>query len=310
MNLDRVERDVDHLLADGRDTEALALLGGLSVQWQDAGRVDDGRRVTERALASATLADECSRAQALLVVGELAFRQGDQAAATTATTQAQRFAEHAGDQWVWGRSEINLARIAFRDGDARRVFDHARRVLQRCGDDDRLHASAVHMLGWAEYTNGDTGAAIGHFEDNARRYAAMGDTVSNASELANVADLRLELGELDAAGACLVAALDIPVAVESSYLLPSLIRSAAVLAGVRGDHRAAVLLFAASEALYERTGTVPDPGDDAAVGIESESRAALGTNELDALLHRGRDLDGTELVTVARAIARGDTFDA
>lgn len=290
---------IEEALAQLSPLDALHFVGSLSVYWQESGQVDEGRRITDETIATHRddeVAGSVALARALLVSGELAFRQGDQAAATEATTEAIRLAESAGDTFVAGRAEANLARIAFRDGDAPRIFEHAEAVLARAEaiGSARLKRAAVHMLGWAEYTAGNVEAAIGRFRENADLYRDAGDHVSSAMELANIADLALESGRAEDARSSLAAAFDTPGATDSDYLLPSFIRSAAVYAALRGNRDDAAVLCAGSNALYESAGLTPDPGGDAieAVLAELPVDEVSGPLTADVLVERARRVLG------------------
>ena len=297
-----IEPAVHTLLATGDVAGALDLVGSLSIFWQDVGDVDRGRAITERLLEQVgdTEGSE-ALARAHLVVGELAFRQGDQDAATSYTSKAKDIAEATGSAQVAGRAELNLARIAFRDGDAARIFDHAERVLDSAHDDQRLRSGAIHMLGWAEYTAGHRDAAMARFEENAALRRGFGDRIGEASELANLGDLAIEGADLDRGASYLRSALEIPGVAENRYLGTSLLRSAGVLQILRGDGETGLDLIAASEALYERFGMTPDPGDDVTPGLRARAVDALGprAKEIEA---RGRARTFEEAISMATAV--------
>lgn len=160
------------------------------------------------------------------MLGELAFRQGDQTQAETATTRARDAAATAGDTWLEADAETNLARIAFRDGDADRIRWHATRVEELAGGRLRLRTKAEHMLGWAADTAGGHAGAVAHFEANADLYRELGDTLGEAMEPANLADLAMEVDDDESAAAYLARALGTPGIAEDRYLAPSLVRSA------------------------------------------------------------------------------------
>lgn len=272
---DDIAAAADALLADHRPDEALDLVGALSVFWQDVGRVDEGRRLAASVLERTAAAASRPRARALLALGQLAFRQGDQDVAAEATRVAAQLARLCGDTLIEGRAELNLARVAFRDGAAERIFEHATRVRSLAGDNLRLQTGAIHMLGWAEYTAGDIAAAMTRFDENVRLLRAAGNRLDCASELANLGDLAAEAGDLDAGARYLRDALDVPGVDRSSYLAPSLVRSAAVLAAQRGRPEAALALFAAADRFYEEFGLIADPGDEVSPEVLDAARAAL-----------------------------------
>jgi tetratricopeptide (TPR) repeat protein len=290
---------LDAFVAADDESAALQLAGALRVFWQDSGRVEEGRLLTESLLDGLNEPQPTIElARACLTLGELAFRQGDQATATSATVRARRVGEELEQPGIIGRSELNLARVAFRDGDAPRMRAHAERVRTLAGDDGRLHAGATHMLGWAEYTAGNVEAAIAHFEENAAHYNSIGDRIGEASELANLADLAIESKDLSRGRTYLRRAFDIEGVEESRYLAPSLVRSVGVLAELEGRHEAGLQLIASSEKVYEEFGLIPDPGDDITARARSAAVGALDRH--DDIEARARELTFAEAVTLAR----------
>jgi tetratricopeptide (TPR) repeat protein len=279
------------LLEESDADAALDLVGALSIFWQEVGRVDEGRKITEEVL-DRVRGHPRTRAmgRAYLALGELAFRQGDQPAATAATNTSKAIAAELNDDWVAGRSEMNLARIAFRDGDAPRTLDHAARLLDMAGPNLRLRTGAIHMLGWAEYTAGNVSGAIARFEENARLYREVGNSTGEAGELANLADLAMESAQWDAAAAYLRQAFSVPGALESQYLVPGLIRSAGVLAGLRAEHERALCLISWAEHQYEKYGLIGDPGDTLTPRVRAEAVRVLGEERANDVTARARAL--------------------
>ncbi|MGH2757142.1 MAG: hypothetical protein ACRDI3_05075 [Actinomycetota bacterium] len=298
-NVSDIELAIETLVESSDADSALDLAGALSLFWQDIGRVDDGRRITERLLADL---DDHPRTRALarahLVLGELAFRQGDQVVAAAATTTAGEIAAELKDDWIIGRAELNLARVAFRDGEAPRIFEHAERVLDVAGDNSRLRSGAIHMLAWAEYSAGNLSAAIKRFEENVALYQESGDRIGVASEFGNLGDLAVESGDLDAAASYLGRALAVRGAADNRYLSPSLIRSVGALAVLQGRHDLGLELIAASERLYEEFGLIGDPGDDLTPRAKKTAVEAVGA-EAGAIELRGRERSFEDAVALA-----------
>jgi tetratricopeptide (TPR) repeat protein len=278
---------VESLLAAEEHDAALDLAGSLSSYWQDAGKVDQGRELTADLLARVKPSDALAYGRAQLVLGELAFRQGDQETAADATGAALGVAEVAGDTQLAARAENNLARIAFRDGDAERIHHHAERVLALAGDDPHLRTGGVHMIGWGHYTAGDVAAAVEMFEQNVATHRASGNGFGEAAELGNIADLLAEDGQVDQAADYLRRALAVPGLRGNSYLGPSLVRSAGVIVAQRGAHAAALELIGAADALYDRYGIIADPGEEVPHALMEAMLAAVGQVEADAACARG-----------------------
>jgi tetratricopeptide (TPR) repeat protein len=298
--VDEVPEACRVLLAAGKADQAALLVGSLSSFWQVEGLVDRGRAVTEEMLlAAGDGADEPAWAWAHLVLGELAFRQGDQEAADGATRRARDVAAAVGDTWLEAEAETNLARIAFRDADAERIYRHASRVEELADGRLRLRTKAEHMLGWAAHTAGDHAAAVAHFEANALLYRELGDAIGEAMEFANLADLALEADDDRSATAYLARALATPGIATDRYLAPSLVRSVGVLVARRGDDRTGLELMAGADAMYAAAGLEPDPGDELGALTWTSARERLGEEEAVAAIERGASRPGQESFRLA-----------
>lgn len=291
------------VLLEAKDESIALRLVALSRYAQASGRVDEVRRLVEDVLDRVgQISPSTALASAQLVRGELAFRQGDQAVAREATETALATAQAIGESLVEARAEMNLARIAFRDSDAPRIFDHATRMLALADDDVRTRSGAVHMLGWAEYTAGNLAGAITRFEENVALCRESGNLSGMTAELANLGDLAAEAGDLDRAGAYLRESLALAIETGSRYLLPSLLASAAAIAGLRGDHAATLDLAAAADRQYDAAGLLPDPGDGISDDLRAAATAALGSEQSEKLISRGRQRTLDEAVEFAHAI--------
>ncbi len=115
---------------------------------------------------------------------ELAFRQGDQAAARSWTTQSLEHAQlHPSTVAL---AHTNLARIALRDGDAGAIERHAQAGIEASGEDLYARSRAVHMLAWAAHTAGDLARARALFVDSLELRRRLGDRLGQAVELSNL----------------------------------------------------------------------------------------------------------------------------
>jgi tetratricopeptide (TPR) repeat protein len=303
--IDDIPVVLDAMLARADVAAALDLVGSLGIFWQGVGAVDHGVALTRRVLhaANGPVVASLQMARAQLALGELAFRQGDQETALPSTLASRRVAIELGDQWLIGRCENNLARIAFRDGDAERIFEHARALLAIAGGNERLRSGAVHMLGWAEYTQGNMAAAMRHFEQNVETYRRSGNRIGESSELANLSDLAMEVGELDVAARYLRESFDVPGAADDRYMVASLVRSVATLCGLRGSHAQAVALYAASDAFYAEFGMIPDPGDMLGPRVRKDCEAAMAKS-VQRL--RPRCMTVADAVTACKSVLAGE----
>lgn len=279
---------------------AMRLAASLSAFWQDSGRVEEGRRLTEALLASTPPTPSESIARAIVVASELAFRQGDQAAAAHHARLAITHGRSASDPRAIGLAHLNLARIAFRDGDAAGIEAEARAALAEAPDDIATQRGALHMLAWAAYTAGDRASARRRFQESLELRRTMGDRFGVAVEDANLADLAVEDGDLADAARRLGSALRVAQELGSTYLVLNLIPSISALAARSGDDESCARLVGATDALSQASGLVPDPGDWQS-SIE-EARVRLGA-AFEQQAAAGRGLAGSEAVDLALAVA-------
>lgn len=296
-----LDETVTVLLEAGQPTAALRLVGALSRFCQERGLVDLGRELTERVLrAAGGQGTDRQRAAAWLTAGELAFRQGDQSAASTATESALRAALRANETSLQFRARWNLARIAFRDGDSGEIRRHAQQMLEAAGDDPRRRYGAIHMLAWAEHTAGHVERAVELFEQNVEIAREASHPLGMASELINLGAITIELGELDKAAGYLTRGLELAVELDSGYLLPGALAEVGRLAVLEGHTEPGLRLIAAAEHHYEMAGLAPDPGDDAFVAQRDAAVRSLGADRAEAVLVSGREMPTKHAIALAR----------
>lgn len=265
------------LFIDVGDPEAaLRLVTALRFFWQNKGRVDQGRSLTDLALREAP-SDAVSRAGALLAAGELAFRQGDQDAARRLITESADVARRRGDRRTAGLALVNQARIAFREGNAGEIERYSREALDVAPDDPIVSRGSLHMQAWAAHTFGDLPRAVGLFQESLALRREMGDPLGVAVELGNLGDVALEQGDLDAASDYLDESLRLAREIDSKYMLLAGLLSAVKLAGRRGDLAAAVRLLSGTRAGYRQAGLIPDPSSEGGIDeILTDARITLG----------------------------------
>jgi tetratricopeptide (TPR) repeat protein len=239
---------------------ALRLAGSSAMFWQDAGLVDEGRRLVDLAISAASGEPTPAFGRSLLTASTLAFRQGDQATAETRATHAIQVAGQVGDRSTAAIAHANLARIAFRNGDAREIERHARQALEVAGDDAIGRRGALHMLAWAAHTAGDLPEARRRFESSLDFRRTLGDRLSIAVELSNLGDLSATEEDLPSAAEQLAEALTIGHELGSRYLAVNLLPSFAGLAASIGDDEPGVRLLGAADATARSSGLVADPG--------------------------------------------------
>lgn len=282
---------------------ALRLAGSSSRLWQDAGLVDEGRRVVDLAISAAFAEPTRALGRSLLIASDLAFRQGDQATTETRALEAIQVAGQVGDRSTAAIAHANLARIAFRNGDAPEIERHARQALEVAGDDAMGRRNALHMLAWAAHTAGDLPEARRRFESSLDFRRTLGDRLAIAVELSNLGDLSATEGDLSSAAEQLAEALTIGHELGSRYLAVNLLPSFAGLAASAGDDEAGVRLSGAAENAARSSGLVPDPGGYGA-GAEDSLRVRVEPARFAQLFEEGAELTLDESIELALRIAR------
>ena len=306
---DAIEPAAMHLLRSDA-VAALELVAALSGFWQDAGLVDDGRRIAASVVSSVRArpsADGAAPARsrelvdAELALAELAFRQGDQAAAADNARRAIDGATVLEDGPLASLGWSMLARVAFREEDGEAMEVAGAKALELAGDDDLARRGAMHMLAWAAHTRGDVDEARRRFEASlAYRRERGAGPLSEAVEIANIADLDLDAGKIASAAAALAEVLETARSLDNLYLLVNTLPSAAAVAAAAGEDEIAAALFGSLDGLAASTGLIPDPGGDR-IDVRRAVASRLGAERFEGSAARGRGLDAA--AAFARAIA-------
>ena len=303
-----VEPAIDYFL-DHDEPSALRLVAALSGYWQDAGRVDEGRALTERVLAltmprAARERDIAAEIPwALLAASELAFRQADDEQATRFANQALRAAMLIEDRPGAAMAHVALARVAYRNADAAAIEREGRLALELADGDPRAMPSLLHLLAWPAYFRADLDTAERRFEESLAYRREHGLRFSAAMEITNLGELAAERGDLSRAASLLIEALSTSHEVGSIFMLVNLVASIGVLALRSTENEDAARLFGASEALGKIAGIVPDASR-AVAEAGAEARVRLGAGRYSTLATNGGALSADAAVNLALRVAR------
>jgi len=141
----------------------LRLGAALGDYFVHVGRVNDGRRWLDEALAKGT-DDPRLRSWALREVGGLAWRQGDYASARAQDQEALDIASAIGDPHLQAAALHSLAFVELSAGDVASALDHGHKALDltRAHGDVRTLGFAELALGWASYAQDDPAAGDEH----------------------------------------------------------------------------------------------------------------------------------------------------
>lgn len=191
------------------DTLGLRLTGALRSFWIMRGHLREGRRLTERALQAADQAAPSApdqpasafRAAATGAAGELAFMQGDYAAARAYLHESTTLWQRLGREREYALTLLLLGSARELGGDragARSAHGESAAILERLGDREGL---IVLHYGRArdELYRGDAAAARRWYEAAIAACNELGDEWWRASIMLELGPVTLALGEVDAA---------------------------------------------------------------------------------------------------------------
>ena len=206
--LDRLELDEDNLRAALDRLEARGeapllqrLAGALWRFWYLRGRLGEGRRRLEQALA----ADEAAtpaRAKALIGATVMAANTGEEAAATARAEEALAVADALGDRWSAAYATFMLGNLAPDRLRACALYDESIRAFRALGDEHSALLTSRH-LAFAYEALGDPAEARALHEQNLARARSTGNQRMEASSLGVLADYTMDEERVDDAIALL-----------------------------------------------------------------------------------------------------------
>lgn len=128
-----------------------------------------------------------------------------------ARTHFERALQHCALGDAAARAHVQLGYLAYRQGRAEAMLDHARQAQtqSRTSRDLRLVVEVENVLGIAHGARGYCRQAIEHYQRAAKVADGLGDTTSGAMRRSNISINQRMLGELDAAEATLQQALEL-----------------------------------------------------------------------------------------------------
>jgi DNA-binding CsgD family transcriptional regulator/tetratricopeptide (TPR) repeat protein len=182
VRLDRLVQDGANLLAALEWARrqpcdlGLRLGAALGDYFVHSGRVNDGRRWLDEALATGT-DDPRLRSWALREAGGLAWRQGDYETALARDEEALEIADSIGDPLLHAAALHALAFVELSAGDIAAALDHGHKALDlsRAYGDERTVGFAELALGWASYAQGDPAAGDAHMRAAIEANQRVGD---------------------------------------------------------------------------------------------------------------------------------------
>jgi predicted ATPase/class 3 adenylate cyclase len=252
------------------------------------------------------LGDERGIARALMNLGNLKRRERDLNGAEELFRQALAIYERLGEAYGQGGALLNLGDLYSARGDrdqARALFEHARDIT-RSGGARITYAYSLQYLGTMAVVDGDLDRAEELYRQSREEFAELGTRPGLAWSSYYLAIVARERGDTDRARELFGEALR---GVQELGHMPGIALALIGLAGVeraeRHPRRAAVLLGAAREIQRRASLSISTVEEATIREIETDSRQALGDEELAAALSEGRRLDVSRAVALALAPA-------
>jgi predicted ATPase/DNA-binding SARP family transcriptional activator len=287
----------------GAPDTALRLSMALYRYWYIRGFAREGR---EWLAAGLSLAGDRAhdRPRALMALGNLAYAEGDLAAAEQAYTECKALRAAAGDAAGLAAATASLVNIRRRQGDlpaARLLALESLRIFEKLGD-ARGQALTLGNLALVSVDLDDYAAAMEYGEQALSQFRLLGDKQNLMIGLVNLSGTALETGRLDRAEAVLRESLELCTELASVINLTYVLSGTAALAQASGATGLCVQLRAAAWRIRERLNVVRPP--DVEEGITRElgvARALLGDASYAQEWQRGLRLTDESAALLVRS---------
>ncbi len=303
------------LLESGDVDSAIAMTWALWRYWWLARRQREARRWMEEALAADGAETSLSierRAQALLVVGSMAWSEGDGPVAVESLRLAHDLSGDANDRKGQAVAAMMLGlSLLLVDPEqleeAEHYFNESRLLFTEAGADWGA-SFTVGYLGLIPLLRGELDRAAAYFEESLSSARERGgDRVPMHQALYNLGLIAQLRGRHDLAEARFIEGLRL------AYELGDLVNSGYFLKGlgqtesIRGHMDVATRLLGAAEAALEATGSPPHRylwNRNLDEQVVSSARAALGEQGFASVWSHGRSLGLDRAITMALSISQ------
>ncbi|MDQ7842830.1 MAG: tetratricopeptide repeat protein [Armatimonadota bacterium] len=215
--LSRLDADADNLLAAmrwaaGRDpSRLLRLAGSLARYWLLRGRLSEGRRWLEAAVAASEGRSEADLAKALGGAATLMVETGEFARAAEAAVRSLEICRRLGDERGQTRALSALGNARLRQArydEARAIHEEGLALFQKMGD-PRGTAQALNNLGAIARLQGDLDSARRFYEESLRLKREEGSPSRVALALNNLGEVELDAANVERAELTLRESLEI-----------------------------------------------------------------------------------------------------
>lgn len=272
--------------------------------WLSCGRLREGRRWLDRALAFRDDYDTAARVKALYAASLLAARNEDLDRAAALIDQGRALAESVGSDLDRALMHHAAAAHALHSGDPDRAvssFTEALAVL-RSASNLLAYLTALHGLGLAHEVLGHTGEATACLEEAIRISESHGESVIRGRSSLTLGLVMWRKGDRDRAVMLLRKGIELARVVDDPFGATWCIEILAWIASAENHFHRAAVLMAAAEVLRRRVGTstlqVPN-----LTGSHEEcellARRSLGQRAFTAASHEGESLSFDAAVSYA-----------
>jgi predicted ATPase/class 3 adenylate cyclase len=286
---------------------ALRIVAAIWRYWQRAGLVEEGRWWTTEAMRLSGASDRTSlRGRALAALGSLAYWGGDQAGTRAAYEESLAVSRDAGDEPGIARGVFNLAFAETMDGHLDRATTLMTDAVERFRAIGNRHwvLEATASLGFLETLTGDFDAAEAHI----RETIDLSDpgSVRIAVAWTMLVQLERKRGNWGAARSATAEAFRLLLDTRDRTLSVGLAEMRGALEVDAGNVELGLLIYAAAEAMRQRTGGGPPPSVPGIGDVIGDARRALGDGVTDGILRRAAMLSDDEVITMAADVNVAD----
>lgn len=306
--LNRLEEEHDNLRAAlrwllERDVEkGLRLAAAARPFWERRGHLTEGRAWLAGALLKGYAAQAQTRARALHGAAQLAWQQGELAAARMLYEEALRLSRDAGDRRLVAMSSRGLGTVDFIQGNmasARALLEEALAVCREI-DDTRGVATSLITLGEMARTEGRLRVARALYEESLAICRQSDNQYNVCVNLLNLGAVACLEEDLKAACACHREAIQIAEKLGDAVQVAYALNGFGALLVLRGEMWWAARLFGAAEHLLETIGYELEPQDrEFRERYAAQARAMLGDDSFASVWAKGRALPMKEAIRLA-----------
>jgi ATP/maltotriose-dependent transcriptional regulator MalT len=282
----------------------MALRAELAFEQQDYRVAGESARAAAdlmRALGAA------GSANPLRVLALVSLRHGRYAEALALADAAVQAGQADTDLWDEELALTVKATILARQGqldEAQRVFYSALDGLR--GNNRWGAAQTRYGLGRLAAARGDYTAALHHYRSALAVYRILDARPDTARALAGIGAVALAKGDLALAATSLTESLQLSLATGQRLAIARGLEAFAALAVASGDLPGSVRLAGAARALRRALGHEPASGRPGTEDLLGPARAALGADDVAALIAEGQDMSPLEAFQLAIASGYGD----